>query len=141
MCRAAHLSEWIIQSEERFSWADVLKTESDSGCQIEQGSDLVKRETGVNPVRTRHCISGAEAKISLGNREDGRRRRSISQETCPFVVQEQIVPGHELNGCTLKSLFYCKDFIKGWRSVRAGSLLFCFLVLPCGVYYGKSHAG
>ena len=108
MCRAVRLSDRIIQSGDRLSWTAVLKIESDSGCQIEQGSDLVKRETGVNPVRTRHCISGAEAKISLGNREDGRRRRTISQETCPSVVQERSVPGHELNGCTLKSLFTAK---------------------------------
>ena len=32
---------------------------------------LVKRETGASPVRTRHRNQGAEAKISLGNREDG----------------------------------------------------------------------
>lgn len=32
---------------------------------------LVKRETGANPVRTRHRNQGAKADISLGNREDG----------------------------------------------------------------------
>ena len=32
----------------------------------------VKRETGVNPVRTRHRNQGVEADISLGNWEDGR---------------------------------------------------------------------
>lgn len=31
----------------------------------------VKRETGANPVRTRHRNQGAEAEISLGDREDG----------------------------------------------------------------------
>ena len=31
----------------------------------------VKRETGANPVRTRHRNKGAEAEISLGNWEDG----------------------------------------------------------------------
>ena len=31
----------------------------------------VKRETGANPVRTRHRNQGAEAEISLGNWEDG----------------------------------------------------------------------
>lgn len=34
---------------------------------------LVKRETGANPVRTRHRNQGATADISLGNREDGSR--------------------------------------------------------------------
>lgn len=34
--------------------------------------DLVKRETGENPVRTRHRNKGADADISLGNREDGK---------------------------------------------------------------------
>lgn len=33
---------------------------------------LVKRETGENPVRTRHRNEKAEADISLGNWEDGR---------------------------------------------------------------------
>ena len=33
---------------------------------------LVKRETGANPVRTRHRNKGADAAISLGNWEDGR---------------------------------------------------------------------
>ena len=32
----------------------------------------MKRETGANPVRTRHRNSVAKADISLGNREDGR---------------------------------------------------------------------
>ena len=32
----------------------------------------VKRETGANPVRTRHRNKGAETEISLGNWEDGR---------------------------------------------------------------------
>ena len=32
---------------------------------------LVKRETGANPVRTRHRNQGAKADISLGNWEDG----------------------------------------------------------------------
>ena len=32
---------------------------------------LVKRETGENPVRTRHRKERAEADISLGDREDG----------------------------------------------------------------------
>ena len=32
----------------------------------------VKRETGANPVRTRHRNQGADAEISLGNWEDGR---------------------------------------------------------------------
>ena len=32
----------------------------------------VKRETGANPVRTRHRNQGVTAAISLGNREDGR---------------------------------------------------------------------
>lgn len=31
----------------------------------------VKRETGANPVRTRHRNWGVEAEISLGNWEDG----------------------------------------------------------------------
>jgi len=31
----------------------------------------VKRETGENPVRTRHRNLGAKAKVSLGNWEDG----------------------------------------------------------------------
>ena len=31
----------------------------------------VKREAGENPARTRHRNKGAEADISLGNREDG----------------------------------------------------------------------
>lgn len=34
---------------------------------------LVKRETGANPVRTRHRNQEATADISLGNREDGPR--------------------------------------------------------------------
>ena len=33
---------------------------------------LLKRETGVNPVRTRHRNKGVMAAISLGDREDGR---------------------------------------------------------------------
>ena len=32
---------------------------------------LVKRETGANPVRTRHRNSEAETMNSLGNREEG----------------------------------------------------------------------
>lgn len=32
---------------------------------------LVKRETGVNPVRTRHRNQGAEADMPLGDREGG----------------------------------------------------------------------
>ncbi len=32
---------------------------------------LVKRETGENPVRTRHCDKGVSADMSLGDREDG----------------------------------------------------------------------
>ena len=32
---------------------------------------LVKRETGANPVRTRHRNQGAKANMSLGNREGG----------------------------------------------------------------------
>ena len=31
----------------------------------------VKREAGENPARTRHRNKGAEANMSLGNREDG----------------------------------------------------------------------
>ncbi len=33
---------------------------------------LVKRETGENPVRTRHRNKGVDAAISLGNWEDGK---------------------------------------------------------------------
>lgn len=38
---------------------------------VNNGFALVKRETGENPVRTRHRNQGAEADRSLGNWEDG----------------------------------------------------------------------
>ena len=38
----------------------------------------VKRETGENPVRTRHCDQSRRGTISLGDREDFRRHRKLS---------------------------------------------------------------
>ena len=56
---------------------------------------LMKRETGVNPVRTRHRISRAE-EVSTGR--PGRlilERLSNKPGYLPFTVQEHICSGHE----------------------------------------------
>lgn len=59
-----------------------------------RGLDLVKRETGENPVRTRHCIQGAGAAISLGTRKSfpGKMADVMIYEPgdLPAVVQEQL---------------------------------------------------
>ena len=74
----------------------------------------VKREAGVNPARSRHCIRGAEATKrtlqSLGNREGGFLRRSSSQETCRLNVQGSY-PGSRGFGRTLF-----------WRRIAASGL-------------------
>ena len=52
--------------------------------------DPVKRESGVNPERTRRCDKGVSFSaavmqavvMSLGNREDKMRCRFLSQKTC-----------------------------------------------------------
>ena len=56
---------------------------------------LMKRETGVNPVRTRHRVLQAEATDPLG--EPGREQMCQSNKPgdLPFAVQEHICSGHE----------------------------------------------
>lgn len=55
---------------------------------------LLKRETGVNPVRTRHRILRAKADNHWETGKGPERRINKSGEL-PFVVREQYVPCHE----------------------------------------------
>ena len=60
---------------------------------------LVKRETGENPVRTRHRNERAEADISLGNWEDGGcvglQTGIFKSGDLPGCGTETFVSGHE----------------------------------------------
>ena len=52
----------------------------------------VKRETGANPVRSRHCKSGVwkhGVSQSLGNREGVFTCKWTSQETCLLLVRKR----------------------------------------------------
>ena len=55
----------------------------------------MKRETGENPVRTRHRVLQAEATDPLG--EPGREQMCQSNKPgdLPFAVQERKSAGHE----------------------------------------------
>ena len=57
----------------------------------------VKRETGANPVRSRHCKREMKDTIVTGPyiREDVLSWWSASQETCLLPVQETAAPGYE----------------------------------------------
>ena len=56
----------------------------------------MKRETGENPVRTRHRVLQAEATDPLGEPGKGAECvRAISRGDLPFAVQERKSSGHE----------------------------------------------
>ena len=62
-------------------------------------SGLVKRETGENPVRTRHRNEGADAGKSLGNWEDG-RCYDFKPGDLPECCTETFVSKPRVTGCT-----------------------------------------
>ena len=67
----------------------------------------MKRETGENPVRTRHRVLQAEATDPLG--EPGREQMCQSNKPgdLPFAVQERKSSGHEeLAVLTLKNITF-----------------------------------
>ena len=67
----------------------------------------MKRETGENPVRTRHRVLQAEATDPLG--EPGREQMCQSNKPgdLPFAVQERKSSGHEELAVRKKNLFTC----------------------------------
>ena len=55
----------------------------------------MKRETGENPVRTRHRVLQAEAAYPLGEPGREQMRQSNKPGDLPFAVQERKSSGHE----------------------------------------------
>ena len=65
-------------------------------CAFRHGFLEVKRETGVNPVRSRHCKQGAGEQIDpLGNREGSSFAWICKSGNLPAVGTGMKIPDHE----------------------------------------------
>lgn len=69
--------------------------ETDYRCQMQKILPLVKRETGANPVRTRHCEQGVGSQYATERL--GRRLSMLICESGDLPVREQgeMPLGHE----------------------------------------------
>ena len=109
-----------------FSAHNYIYKRTDGAAERPSAGSAVKRETGANPVRSRHCKRGAFRYFYVtdaAHREGGGVRRSASQETCRLCWYGKLFPGHE--SLTVLMPRFLHDYSPFLRANAGGLCVFC----------------